>query len=155
MADFKQIIYFFSEKMKAEPPIHEIEEGHVSIFMEEVPLTIEWKEEFGGILIESELGFFLSKIPTERLQLLVTKNFLGLETFGNTFCLAKNGITLKLSKTLTSGNSPGECWELLLSFLDAYQMFYGEIRKWPEFTPIKNSGGENPSVSIPNYHILG
>jgi hypothetical protein len=156
MTTFPEIIHFFSEKMKASPPEEEIIEGQVALYVNEVPVSIIWKEEFKGLLIEAEMGFFLSKIPQHRLQLLATRNFLGLETFGKAFCLGENGITLKFTKVLTAGVSAGECWEELLNFLDAYQHFFKEIKRWPEFTPIFNSGEDDQTGSIPNYqHILG
>ena len=100
------------------------------------------------------MGFFMRRIPKEKLRILATQNFLGLQTDGNALCLEENGITLKLTRTLSSGASKAEYWDRLLHFLDAYVHLLKEYKRWPEFTPILNTGEDDQTGSIPNYHHI-
>ena len=149
---FKELIFYFGEKLKAKPPLEDIELGLVELSMKGVPVTLSVSKDPGGLLIEADLGFFLSKPPQDILKLLAKSNYLSIETEGCAFCFAENGVTIQLVASTSAGASPGENWERLMRFLDTYIAWRARLNECEAFTPLSNF--DDHTGSYPNYHHI-
>lgn len=140
---FEEIINYFSEKLKAEPPREDVEEGEVELSLDGVAVSLR-AHPGGGVCMKLELGLLSSPLSEPHLLTLSHANFLGSGTAGCSFCIDED-IGLVLLKAITpTATSPQENWEWLQRIWAAGHYWAHTIEGWEEFIPLAHFPDEEP-----------
>lgn len=140
---YREVIEFFNEKVKTEPPKEDLSKGEVELVIDNQHVLISQGKHEGSMNVRIILGLILHPLREERLKELATSNFLGINTGGCKFSFDETGVSLWLEATQTCGTTPQEYWEWLHRSLSVAREWNQVLTLWEEFVPLGQQHGKN------------